>query len=101
MSENHPPIPPNVGNHFERFDGKWNFYHYGVGWVELGKDNGMYWGKIIASVARCAWIDECEKAHSDYKDGDDYKLVLNRMDECNENADAWAKWGRGEAASEQ
>ena len=110
----HPPIPPNCPWFDTDRDGA-NWFMYpgqetGMGMHEVvWLDGPMCVGHhrdvilrdfrpIIAAVARCAWLDEA------FGTSDKVGLCFSsKADECMRgraairNADAWAKWARGEA----
>ena len=49
-------------------------------------ENSKEWRKIVAAVARCAWLEEAKRheVEGDY----------TKRNEANANAHAWAEWGR-------
>lgn len=88
----HPPIPPNCERVEQALKDKY---------APLLKD-------IIAALARCAWLDEAERLardsqHAPIKEGRIYPNLtgishdnMGRRIAAMNNAEAWAKWGRGE-----
>ncbi len=107
----HPPIPPNCefitpcnwGGSWPA--DLWKFKvggeSYAFGPVLCGHEeddkNLIAWSKVVASVARCAWMDESARILdvSPCKTIGETKACVDAMAECDNNAAAWAKWQRG------
>lgn len=97
----HPPIPPNCTEFFDKINRREVFIFQINGtsiWWFLepqGREDPLSKPakRLIASVARCAWLDE-EKAYQRVSHIDDLLIqILSDMNRCSENAEAWRLWG--------
>jgi len=109
----HPPIPPNceffVKHTSPKYLGNDVFMLFGYDEVDLSADlphHDRRMKKIIAAVARCAWLDEAHKHWKAYtvpdgyaqgvtpEDGAAWRMkVKDYRDDCWNNAEAWRVWG--------
>lgn len=99
----HPPIPPGC----EFFmDGGFIapsalFRHeHTICRIEGDLDRNPRWRKLIAAVARCAWMDEAERLQELMREIK-AKIGVSQFQELDDahtramqNAAAWAEWGR-------
>lgn len=112
MTDIHPPIPPNCTCWFEvkndpNRNGLWfspfAHHHDTSTWSH---DESFPWDfsnpdlfdaeerRIIACVARCAWLDEAERwAKTPVNDGKNFDAIAGYKAEAEANAEAWRKWG--------
>lgn len=102
---NHPPIPPNC-DLFEFDCGEW-WFRWPVGTMTCLNTTCKDLNdrtQIIASVARCAWLDERVRLYADYRTQcskcygyEDEKWPKEHPDlkakACIDNAEAWRMWG--------
>ncbi len=88
-----PPIPPNCpyfGNDREPFS--FNFMEHFHPWTP---EFSPFQKRIIASVARCAWLDEEQHIlNSDgWKMDDEIREKSVLIEAAKTNAEAWRIWG--------
>lgn len=105
MSKSHPSIPPNCDWFFKETMQKGTFgfelfdRDYDDWWPLLDIDRlekSAAWRKIVASVARCAWLDEAELL---YPNGGDFRqdyCKAKRYKEAMWNVVEWAQWGKAD-----
>lgn len=85
---NHPPPPPD-SPFFGYSNGRWFFdVSWAKEWFWLDKAVEDDVRPIIASVARCAWLDEAERLMARH----DFQNARPWLD-ATMNAYAWRKWG--------
>jgi len=108
----HPPIPPNCDS-FEDCGGLWVFkfsFRHSVFIYEVDSKSWKYGRRIIAAVARCAWMDEADRLRAGFFDryhcvtSDvrcEWEIMKAGVDKALANERAWMRWGNGRWSDEE
>ncbi len=106
MTTKTPKIPPGCPYFIRKGDELFKVPAMLKGHTEVCigmSDPPQLWRPVIAAVARCAWLEIAEPFKIDWYPTQGGMTAIHpdgrTWAEAMTNADAWAKWGRGESFS--